>query len=132
MMVVSVVIPTKNEEKSLGICIEKIQRVFTKHHINGEILIADSSTDNTPEIAKSLGAKVIVPDELGYGNAYRFGFEHASGDYIVMGDADNTYDFMNIPRLLEPLKREIRHRLTLIYTDLKNEYLNKGAGKNEF
>ena len=49
-----------------------------------------------------------------------------------MGDGDNTYDFMNIPRLLEPLKREIRHRLTLIYTDLKNEYLNKGAGKNEF
>ena len=43
---------------------------------------------NTAEIAKSMGAKVIVPDELGYGNAYQFLFEHASGDYIVMGDGD--------------------------------------------
>jgi len=52
----SVVIPTKNEEASIGICIEKIQRVFTEHHIDGEIIIADNSTDITPEIAKSLGA----------------------------------------------------------------------------
>ena len=101
----SVVIPTKNEEKSIGICIEKIQKVFNEHHIDGEIIIADNSTDKTPEIAKRLGAKVIVPDKLGYGNAYRFGFEHTSGDYIVMGDGDNTYDFMDIPRLLEPLKK---------------------------
>ena len=102
---ISVVIPTKNEEKSIGICIQKIQKVFNEHHIDGEIIVADNSTDNTPEIAKSLGAKVIIPDELGYGNAYRFGFEHASGDYIVMGDGDNTYDFTAIPRLLELLKR---------------------------
>ena len=101
----SVVIPTKNEEKSIGICIQKIQKVFNEHHIDGEIIIADNSIDNTPEIAKSLGAKVIIPDKLGYGNAYRFGFEHASGDYIIMGDGDNTYDFTAIPRLLEPLKR---------------------------
>ncbi len=93
MTEVSVVIPTKNEEESIGICIEKIQRVFNEHHIDGEIIIADNSTDNTPEIAKSLGAKVIVPDEHGYGNAYRLLFEEASGDYIVMGDGDNTYDF---------------------------------------
>ena len=85
---VSVVIPTKNEEKSIGKCIEKIQRVFTEHHIDGKIIAADSSTDNTPEIVNSLGAKVIIPNELGYGNAYRFGFEHASADYIVMGDGD--------------------------------------------
>jgi glycosyltransferase involved in cell wall biosynthesis len=93
MTEVSVVIPTKNEEKSIGICIEKIQRVFNEHHIDGEIIIADNSTDKTPEIAKRLGAKVIVPDEHGYGNAYRLLFEEASGDYIVMGDGDNTYDF---------------------------------------
>ena len=105
MMDVSVVIPTKNEEKSIGVGIEKIQKVFNEHHIDGEIIIADNSTGNTPEIAKGMGAKVIVPDELGYGNAYRFGFEHASGDYIVMGDGDSTYDFMDIPKLLEPLKR---------------------------
>ena len=68
MREVSAVIPTKNEEKSIGECIEKIQRVFNEHHIDGEIIIADNSTDNTAEIAKSMEAKVIVPDELGYGN----------------------------------------------------------------
>ena len=88
MIELSVVIPTKNEEKSIGICIEKIRRVFNEHHIDGEIIIADNSTDNTAGIAKSLGAKVIAPDKHGYGNAYRFGFEHASGDYIVMGDGE--------------------------------------------
>ena len=98
MTEVSVVIPTKNEEKSIGICIEKIQRVFTEHHIDGEIIVSDNSTDNTPEIAKRLGAKVIVPDELGYGNAYRFGFEHASGDYVVMGDGDNNREYVYIVR----------------------------------
>ena len=68
MMDVSVVIPTKNEEKSIGKCIEKIQRVFNEHHIDGEIIVADNSTDNTAEIAKSMRAKVIVQDEHGYGN----------------------------------------------------------------
>ena len=91
MTELSVVIPTKNEEKSIGICIEKIQKVFNDHHIDGEIIVADNSTDNTPEIAKNLGAKVIVPDELGYGNAYRLLFEHATGDYIVMGDGFGFY-----------------------------------------
>lgn len=101
---VSVVIPTKNEEKSIGTCIEKIQKVFEQYNIDGEIIVADNSTDRTPEIAKELGAKVVVPDKMGYGYAYQYGISHASGHYIVMGDADNTYDFGDIPRLLEPLK----------------------------
>ena len=96
MTEVSVVIPTKNEEASIGICIEKVQGVFAEHHIDGEIVVADNSTDGTPEIAKRPGARVVVPDKLGYGNAYRFGFAQASGDYIVMGDADNTYDFTDM------------------------------------
>ena len=108
MKELSVVIPTKNEEKSIGICIEKIQRVFTEHYIDGEIIIADNSTDNTPEIAKGMGAKVIAPEEHGYGNAYRFGFEQASGDYIVMGDGDNTYDF-NL-QIVPPILQALCHR----------------------
>lgn len=101
----SVVIPTKNEEKSIGICIEKVQKVFKEHEIDGEIIVSDSSSDSTPEIAKSLGARVVVPDKLGYGYAYRYGIARALGRYIVIGDADNTYDFTDIPKLLEPLKK---------------------------
>ena len=68
MLELSVAIPTKNEEKSIGICIQKIQQVFNEHHIDGEIIVADNSNDNTPEIAKSLRAKVIAPDKHGCGN----------------------------------------------------------------
>jgi len=102
---VSVIIPTKNEEKTIGICIEKVKKVFKEYNINGEIIVSDSSTDRTPEIASSLGAKVIKPDKKGYGYAYIYAFKFARGKYIVIGDGDNTYDFLEIPKLLEPLKK---------------------------
>ena len=102
---VSVVIPSLNEEKTIGICIEKIKKVFKKYKIKGEIIVADNSTDRTPEIARSLGAKVVTPDRKGYGYAYLYGFRFAKGKYIVIGDADNTYDFLEMPKLLEPLKK---------------------------
>ena len=70
MTEVSVVIPTKNEEASIGICIEKVQGVFAEHHIDGEIVVADNSTDRTPDIAKRPGARVVVPDEHGYGKMH--------------------------------------------------------------
>jgi glycosyltransferase involved in cell wall biosynthesis len=102
---VSVIIPTKNEEKTIGICIEKVKKVFKEYNIDGEIIVSDSSTDRTPEIASSLGAKVIKPDKKGYGYAYIYAFKFARGKYIVIGDGDNTYDFLEIPKLLEPLKK---------------------------
>jgi len=101
---VSVVLPALDEERTISHCITKIQKVFSDNSITGEIIVADSSTDSTPEIASSLGAKVIRSDKSGYGNAYLTGFKHARGRYIVMGDADNTYDFLEIPKLLTPLK----------------------------
>jgi len=64
----------------------------------------DSSVDRTPEIAASLGARVVRPEKPGYGNAYLAGFAAARGRYIVMGDADNTYDFDDIPRMVAPLR----------------------------
>ncbi|MFQ5405852.1 MAG: glycosyltransferase family 2 protein [Candidatus Micrarchaeia archaeon] len=100
----SVVLPCKNESKTIGVCIEKILRVFEREKINGEIIVADSSTDKSAEVAKKLGARVVVPWNAGYGNAYLAGFAAAQGKFVVMGDADNTYDFDEIPRLLEPLK----------------------------
>jgi glycosyltransferase involved in cell wall biosynthesis len=102
---VSVVIPSLNEERTIGICIEKVKKVFREHDIKGEIIVADNSSDRTPEIARSLGAKVVTPDKRGYGYAYLYGFRYARGKYIVIGDADNTYDFLEIPKLLEPLKK---------------------------
>jgi glycosyltransferase involved in cell wall biosynthesis len=101
---VSVIIPALNEERTIGECITKIQKVFHDNAINGEIIVADSSSDQTSEIAASLGATVIKPDKSGYGNAYLTGFRGAKGQFIVMGDADNTYDFYEIPKLIEPLK----------------------------
>ncbi|MFA4662848.1 glycosyltransferase family 2 protein [Pyrococcus kukulkanii] len=102
---VSVVIPTLNEEKTIGRCIEKIKKVFEEHNIKGEIIVADNSTDRTPEIARSLGAKVVTPDRRGYGYAYIYGFRYARGKYIVMADGDDTYDFLEMPKLLEPLMK---------------------------
>ena len=104
-MKVSVVIPSMNEEDSIGVCIEKVNKVFSDYGIDGEVIVADNSTDRTPEIARSLGAKVVTPDKKGYGAAYLYGFEHASGDYIVIADADNTYDFLEIMTFIEPLEK---------------------------
>jgi len=102
---VSVVIPTLNEQETIGTCIQKVRQVFEKYGIRGEIIVSDSSTDRTPEIARSLGAIVVKPDRRGYGYAYRFAFKFARGKYIVIGDGDDTYDFSEMYKLLEPLKK---------------------------
>ena len=100
---VSVILPSLDEERTIGECITKIQKVFHDNAITGEIIVADSSSDQTGTIAKSLGARVIRPKKSGYGNAYLTAFNQARGRFIVMGDADNTYDFLEIPKLLAPL-----------------------------
>ena len=100
---VSVILPALDEELTIASCIEKIQTAFRDNSIQGEILIADGSTDRTTAIARSLGATVIHPEKKGYGNAYLAAFEQARGEYIILGDADDTYDFLEIPRLLVPL-----------------------------
>ena len=102
---VSVLLPALNEEVTIGTCIEKIKKVFLEQGLSGEIIVMDSSSDSTGTIARGLGANVIRPAKGGYGNAYLEGFCHAKGRYIVMGDADNTYDFSDIPRLIGPLKQ---------------------------
>jgi len=102
---VSVILPALDEERTIGDCIQKIQTAFHDYAINGEIIVVDSSSDKTAMIAQSLGARVIKPGKDGYGNAYLTGFRCAQGRFIVMGDADNTYDFLEIPALLAPLKQ---------------------------
>ena len=101
---VSVILPALDEELTIASCIEKIQAAFKDQSIQGEILVADASTDRTAETAQLLGATVILPEKKGYGNAYLAAFEQARGKYIVIGDADDTYDFREIPLLLAPLQ----------------------------
>lgn len=101
---VSVVIPALNEEKTIGACISNIIEGCERAGISYEIIVADSSIDQTPVIAASMGARVIYPATRGYGNAYLAGFSHAIGQIIVIGDADNTYDFRIIPELIRPIQ----------------------------
>ncbi|WP_135855007.1 glycosyltransferase family 2 protein [Halorussus salinus] len=101
----SVVMPTLNEEEGIAECIKRIQNGIEEFGITTEIIISDSSTDRTPEIAREMGAIVVEPDAPGYGYAYRYAFERARGDLIAIGDADTTYDFEDLPRLLDPVVR---------------------------
>jgi len=104
--VLSIVLPTLNEEEGIGECLTAIKRALVEIGMPAEVIVSDSSTDRTPEIARDHGARVVEPDREGYGYAYRYGFEYARGDYLVMGDADTTYDFEELPRLLGPVLRD--------------------------
>jgi len=101
---VSIILPTLNEEESISECIEEIKKVMNSlNEFQYEIIVVDSSSDRTPEIAEKMGAKVLRSEKKGYGLAYMMGFKAAEGDIIIMGDADGTYDFKQIPDLLKPI-----------------------------
>jgi len=101
---VSVVMPCLNEEPAIGACIQKIQATFAQAQLHGEIIVCDNgSMDGSVAIAESMGVRVVHQPERGYGNAYLKGFSSARGTYLVMGDADDTYDFTLIPTFLEKL-----------------------------
>jgi glycosyltransferase involved in cell wall biosynthesis len=99
---VSVVIPCLNEANSLGICIEKAQKAFADARLRGEVMVADNgSTDGSIEIALRAGARVVPVAQRGYGSALKAGIRAARGAFIVMGDADDSYDFSEVPRFVE-------------------------------
>lgn len=100
---VSVIIPCMNEEKTLGSCIGKAWQALEREGLEGEIIVADNSTDSSGAIAKSMGATLIIPQKKGYGNAYLEGLRHARGKFFVLADADDTYDLNETPRFLAPL-----------------------------
>lgn len=102
---VSCILPCFNEEETIGACIKKIKDVFAKENISGEVVVVDNnSTDRSSEIAEREGAVVVSETHKGYGAAYLRGLKEAKGKYMVMGDADNTYNFYDIPKFLKPLK----------------------------
>jgi hypothetical protein len=102
----TVVLPCLNEAETLALCIAQIQTMFRAHNISGEIVVADNgSEDGSPEIAERLGVRVVQVARKGYGSALMGGISAARGRYIVMGDADCSYNFQDVPRLLEKLRQ---------------------------
>jgi glycosyltransferase involved in cell wall biosynthesis len=101
---VSVVIPCLNEADSIGQCVEAARRVLDEHALGGEVVVVDNgSEDGSATLALLAGARVVEEPHRGYGNAYHAGFAAARGDYIVMIDADLSYDFEEIPRFIHEL-----------------------------
>lgn len=101
----SIVMPCLNEADTLEVCIQKAKRSLHQHHIGGEIIIADNgSTDGSQAIATRLGARVVHVEAKGYGNALMGGIAAARGRFIIMGDADDSYDFLEIPKFVEKLR----------------------------
>jgi glycosyltransferase involved in cell wall biosynthesis len=101
----SIVIPCLNEAETLEVCIKKAQRALQEHNIIGEVIVADNgSTDGCQEIAKRLCARVVNVPAKGYGNALMAGIVAARGKFVLMGDADDSYDFLEAPRFLAKLR----------------------------
>jgi glycosyltransferase involved in cell wall biosynthesis len=102
---VSIIMPCLNEADTLAACIGKARRALNEQNIPGEIIVADNgSTDGCQAIARRLGARVISVRERGYGSALMGGIAAARGKFIIMGDADDSYDFLEIPKFVEKLR----------------------------
>ena len=102
---VSVVMPCLNERDSIATCVDKARQALEKVGLRGEVVVADNgSDDGSPEIAVEHGARVVHEPRRGYGSAYQTGIEAARGKYIVIGDADDTYDFRTIEQFVQPLR----------------------------
>jgi glycosyltransferase involved in cell wall biosynthesis len=101
----SIVMPCLNEAETLRTCIEKAQLYLKEHDVTGEVIIADNgSTDGSQEIAVEMGARVVHIQEKGYGSALRGGIAASRGQYVIMGDADDSYDFTNLTPFLNKLR----------------------------
>src|SRR3954447_18283168 len=101
---VSVVIPCLNEEENIEACVRSALSSMQEAGIPGEVVVADNdSEDRSAELATAAGARAVHEPRRGYGSAYLAGFAAARGEYIVMGDADLTYDFEEIPKFVEKL-----------------------------
>jgi hypothetical protein len=105
-LIVSVVIPCLNEEENIEACVSQALAAMRAAGITGEVVVADNaSEDRSAELAVAAGARVVHEPRRGYGSAYLAGFAAARGKYIVMGDADLTYDFNEIPRFVAELDK---------------------------
>lgn len=102
----SIVMPCLNEADTLEVCIRKAQKSISKLKISAEIIVADNgSTDGSQAIAKKCGARLVPVAEKGYGSALMGGIEAARGKYVIMGDADDSYDFLDIGKFVIKLRK---------------------------
>ena len=101
----SVVMPCLNEADTVAICVEKAVRAMREANINGEVVVADNgSTDGSQDLAIEQGARIIDVEERGYGAALMSGIEGSDGKFVLMGDADDSYDFLEIPKFVDSLR----------------------------
>ena len=102
---VSIIMPCLNEADTLASCITKALQALQEHNIAGEVIVADNgSTDGSQQIAEGLGARLVAVVERGYGSALMAGIAAARGKFVVMGDADDSYDFLETPKLITKLR----------------------------
>ena len=101
----TILMPCLNEAETVGVCVSRGFRFLRRENVRGEVLIADNgSTDRSREVAEQAGARVIEVDERGYGAALRGGIQSARGRYVIMGDADDSYDFEHLGEFLDRLR----------------------------
>lgn len=98
--------PCLDEADTISVCVEKALRALREAGIRGEVIVADNgSTDGSQALASALGARVVPVTERGYGNALMGGIAAAKGRFVIMGDADDSYDFLEIPKFVEKLRQ---------------------------
>jgi len=103
----TVLMPCLNEQETIATCISEALLFLKQNSINGEVLVSDNgSLDGSVEIAKSAGARVVFAANKGYGSALITGINAARGKYIVMGDADNSYDFLSLGQFIKHLRNQ--------------------------
>jgi glycosyltransferase involved in cell wall biosynthesis len=120
----SVVMPCLNEARTLETCIRKAQASFERIGIAGEVVVADNgSTDGSREIAEDLGARVVPVEQRGYGAALTGGIAAARGRWVIMGDADDSYDFSD----LEPFVQQLREGYDLVAGNRFEGGIREGA-----
>src|SRR4051812_13038865 len=105
MLELTILMPCLNEAETLQVCVEKAQGFLQRTGIAGEVVIADNgSTDGSQAIATAAGARVVPVPQRGYGAALIAGIEAANGRFVIMGDADDSYDFANLDAFVEQLR----------------------------
>lgn len=123
--VLSIVLPCLNEEQSLPVCLEEITQTVDKMNIPYEIIVADNqSTDGSAQVARSFQARVVPVAKRGYGSAVNGGISAARGEIVLFGDADCSYPFYDIPKLVAPV---LQGQADFVLGNRLNNTLEEGA-----